>query len=217
MKAITKMSRLTGQLEKAFRMLNTDFFENQLPTPVITVTPTAKSFAHYTPWDSWETKGEGQREINISSAYLERPIENVIASLLHEMVHMYNDCITHVQDCSRNNTYHNGVFKREAEKRGLIITRSDRYGWSHTEPSDELILWICEHDEIRDIELSRTEPTMTFIGTHSNNGGTTTTTIGKRTRSKSIKYICPCCGNSVKATKEVRIACLDCNKAMIAQ
>lgn len=39
MKIIDKMSRLTGELEKIFRMLNEDMFNNALPTPVITVTP----------------------------------------------------------------------------------------------------------------------------------------------------------------------------------
>lgn len=35
MKTIDKMSRLTGELEKAFRLLNQDFFNNELPTPII--------------------------------------------------------------------------------------------------------------------------------------------------------------------------------------
>lgn len=29
------------------------------------------------------------------------------------------------------------------------------------------------------------------------------------------KYQCPCCGNSVRATKEVHIACLDCGVPMV--
>lgn len=212
MKEITKMSRLTGQLEKAFRLINVDFFEGKLPTPVITVTPTAKAYAHYTPWDAWDTKGEGRREINISSAYLERPLENIVASLIHEMTHMYNDCILNEQDTSRGGTYHNKVFRREAEKRGLIITKSERYGWSHTEPSDELFLWVCDHEELREIELYRTLPTTATIGTHSNNGGAS----GTKSKSSYRRLICPSCGLIVRATKpNVRIGCLDCNEVMI--
>lgn len=32
--------------------------------------------------------------------------------------------------------------------------------------------------------------------------------------SSARKYVCPCCGNSVRATKAVNIACLDCNEQM---
>ena len=30
-----------------------------------------------------------------------------------------------------------------------------------------------------------------------------------------IKYMCPCCGNSVRATKEVMIMCMDCEEPMV--
>ena len=216
MKEITKMSRLNGMLEKAFRLINADWFNNELPECIITAVPTSKAYAHYTPWDSWQTGTGAKREINISTAYLERPIENIVASLVHEMCHMYSDCITHEQDTSRNGTYHNSVFKKVAEAHGLIIEKDATYGWTITNPSDALFMWVCEHDELREIEMCRTVPTATFTGGHSNNKGTRTTT-GKNPNTHSIKYVCPCCGNSVRATKIVRIACLDCNKEMIAQ
>ena len=47
---------------------------------------------------------------------------------------------------------------------------------------------------------------------HSGTEGTTPT----RT-SSTRKYICPCCGNSVRATKEVNLACLDCNAPMVLE
>ena len=34
------------------------------------------------------------------------------------------------------------------EKRGLIISRSEKYGWSYTEPSESLFYWVCDHDEL---------------------------------------------------------------------
>ena len=37
--------------------------------------------------------------------------------------------------------------------------------------------------------------------------------VGKRTN--VIKYMCPCCGNSVRATKEVMIMCMDCQEPMM--
>lgn len=51
MKQIDKMSRLTGELEKAFRLINDEIFDNELPTPIITVIPTPRAYAHYVPFD----------------------------------------------------------------------------------------------------------------------------------------------------------------------
>ncbi len=51
-KQTTTMSRLTGQLEKAFRLLNEHFFDNQLEAPIITVAPTSRAYGHYTPYDA---------------------------------------------------------------------------------------------------------------------------------------------------------------------
>ena len=47
-------------------------------------------------------------------------------------------------------------------------------------------------------------------GTHS---GTPITPTAKK--SSSRKYICPCCGTSIRATKKVNIGCLDCGVPMI--
>ena len=31
------------------------------------------------------------------------------------------------------------------------------------------------------------------------------------------EYICPCCGNSVRATKAVNVACMDCDEEMTCE
>ena len=33
--------------------------------------------------------------------------------------------------------------------------------------------------------------------------------------SSTRKYICPCCGNSCRATKNINIGCLDCSVVMV--
>lgn len=216
MKPIDKMSRLTGELEKIFRMLNADMFNNELPTPVITVTPSSRSYAHYTPWNAWSAGDTQKREINIASGTLDRPLENIIASLLHEMCHMANDLLLNVGDTSRNGTYHNKHFKTMAEAHGLIVTRSDKYGWAHTSPSDMLLDWILEHDELREVEMCRNSSGFAVIGigAHASNTGGVTP-INTNSNSHHRKYTCPCCGNSVRATKIVNIICGDCMTQMI--
>ena len=211
MKQVTSMSRLTNQLEKMFRLLNQDFFDGVLDTPIITVVPSSRSYAHYTPWSAWQSKDTYRREINIASGTLNRPLEAVTASLLHEMVHMYNDIVLNVQDCSRGGTYHSKVFKEQAEAHGLLCSRTEKYGWSHTEPADILLEWLLIHDELRDIEICRVNPgyTAVGIGAHSSNGvpGFVATAT---TRQHNSRYQCPCCNAIARSGKPIRLICGDC-------
>lgn len=216
MKQINKMSRLTNELEKAFNLLNADIFGGELPTPIITVIPTPRAYAHYVPFDIWETKDCKKREINIASGTLDRPLENILASLVHEMVHMYNDVVLNEADTSNKGVYHNKVFKREAESHWLIVSRSERYGYSHTEPSEKLLEWLLEHDELREIEMCRANPLAPLKGVGARTGSFDgSIAVGTALKSHHRKYICPCCGNSVRATKAVNIMCMDCNEQMI--
>lgn len=214
-KQITSMTRLTGQLEQMFKSLNESFYEGQLDIPIITVTPTARAYAHYTPWNAWESKGEHKREINISSAYLNRPLEYICASLLHEMAHMYSDLILNVSDTSRGGTYHNKAFKQAAESHGLICTKTEKSGYSDTSMtlSDELIEWVLLHDEFREIELCRTAPGFAAIGVGSKaaDGSTPATTT---TKSNSRRFVCSRCGVIARTTRAARLICGDCMEVM---
>ena len=212
MKQLTSYNRVAGYLNKIFDLLNQEYFENALSRPTITIQSTPKAYGHFSLRDdTWISKLGSTHEINIGAGTLARPIENVVATLLHEMVHYFN-YENGVQDCSRGNTYHNKRFKEAAEERGLIIEHSPKYGWSITEPSETLLDFVIKN-ELSDILINRNEFTsfrVTGTGTHA---GTTDTATRKP--SSSRKYICPCCGMSVRATKIVRIACMDCDAEMI--
>lgn len=214
-KQITSMTRLTGQLERMFKSLNESFYNGQLDMPIITVTPTARAYAHYTPWNAWESKGEHKREINISSAYLNRPLEYICASLLHEMAHMYNDTVLEVPDTSRGGTYHSKVFKQAAESHGLICTRTEKYGHSDTSTvlSDELIEWVLLHDEFREIELCRTTPGLIAIGVGSK-AADGSAPISTTTRNNSRRFVCPKCSMIARTTRAARLICGDCMEVM---
>ena len=214
MKQLTSYNRVAGYLNKIFDLLNERFFENALARPTITIQSTPKAYGHFSlQADTWVSTIGATHEINIGAGTLARPIELVVATLLHEMVHYYN-YVNGVQDCSRGNTYHNKVFKKEAEARGLIVERSDKYGWSKTSPSDTLLEFVLDND-LTDILLNRNEFTSFQIpGTGTHNGGLDLT-INTKKKSSTRKYVCPCCGMSVRATREVHIACMDCGEQMI--
>ena len=214
MKEITKTSRLAGQLEKLYNMLNADFFNGELEPPIITIQSTPRAYGHYTVYNAWSVKGEGRREINMGAGTIDRPIENVIATLLHEMCHQYNDTILNVQDCSgSSHMYHNKRFRDTANAHGLICSRSEKYGWSHTEPSDTLLEWILDNN-IQEIKLNRNEPHGIRIagGNAAANGGPIA--IGT-TKGNSRRYVCPSCGTIIRATRTVNVLCGDCLTKML--
>lgn len=213
MKELTSYNRVAGYLNKIFDLLNAEFFEGALSRPTITIQSTPKAYGHFSlRGDTWISKIGATHEINIGAGTLARPIEEGAATLLHEMVHYWN-FVSGVQDCSRGGTYHNRRFKEAAEAHGLTVQHSDKYGWSHTAPSDTLLDFVLEYD-LTDILISRNEYGGFQIGgTGTHSGAHSGTAVPKRNSSR--KYICPCCGMSVRATKEVNIGCLDCGKKMV--
>ena len=190
-------------------------FESTLPRPTITIQSTPRAYGHFTlNDDTWVSTIGGTHEINIGAGTLARNIEDICATLLHEMVHYYN-YVNGIQDCSRGNTYHNKRFKQAAEQRGLTVEHSEKYGWSHTSPTEELLDFVISNG-LTDILINRNEQGFFRVGggTGTHSGGAEIT--GKPPRTSSTrKYICPCCGMSVRATRTVRIACIDCDEQMI--
>ena len=139
MKQLTSYNRVAGYLNKIFDLLNAEYFENELSRPTITIQSTPKAYGHFSlKDDTWVSSIGNSHEINIGAGTLARPIEEVIATLLHEMVH-YCNYQNGIQDCSRGNTYHNKRFKAAAECRGLQVSHHEKYGWSITQPTEQLM------------------------------------------------------------------------------
>ena len=214
MKQLTSYNRVAGYLNKVFDLLNAEFFESELSRPTITIQSTPKAYGHFSlREDTWVSTLGGTHEINIGAGTLSRPIEEVAATLLHEMVHYWN-YIHGIQDCSRGNTYHNRKFKAAAEAHGLIVDHHEKYGWTITKPSDELLEVILKY-ELTDILINRNEFggfRITGTGTHS---GSSSFGGEKPRKSSTRKYVCPCCGMSIRATRNVNVACLDCDEQLL--
>ena len=215
MKPTTKMSRAVGQLEKIYNCLNEDFFEGALPVPIITVQSKPGTYGHCSVAKVWQRPDGNTYELNIATEALNYPIEETLDTMMHEMVHLY--CRENgIKETSRGGKYHNGKFKAEAEKRGLECYQYGQYGWN-TKPSDKLVEYAMEKEwnEIR-IGRNNLPPIIRTGGTGTAQNGTTGTEQGGGKRPSSTRKLqCPCCKNSVRATKAVRIMCMDCNEQMM--
>ena len=189
-------------LGKLYNYLNDNLFNGELKRPVITVQVDSKDRAYgwFTLKRVWKESADdqGEFEINISAQYLDRNIKGIAGTLIHEMCHQYAQ-VHNVQDCSRSGTYHNKLFKKIAEDHGLSVVKDDRAGWAITAPTDETIEMIGLFLEKFPAELVYRERPQKGVRVNS---------------SSTRKYLCPCCGMSVRATRSVNIMCADCNEFM---
>ncbi|MFQ6829638.1 MAG: SprT-like domain-containing protein [Acutalibacter sp.] len=138
-----QISEIVRKTEEMFDLFNQHFYEGELNRPAITVSPDGGRGAYG--WCSineiWNASGEKYREINLCAEYLDRPIFELAATLLHEMAHLYN-LVHGIQDVSNNGYYHNQKFKATAEAHGLHIEKHAKYGWTVTTLAPETEAWI---------------------------------------------------------------------------
>lgn len=213
-KTNTTYNRTVQYLNKVFKLINHEFFEGNLEMPTITIQSTVGAYGHVTTSKVWKSEnGNESYELNLGADYLSRPIENIVATLIHEGCHLYA-MQNNIKDTSNRGVYHNKKFKQLAEERGLIISRHETYGWTITEPG-ERVLEFCIENDLQEIMVTRnTGWTFTGIGTGKNGNGTPTKPTAPK-KGNSIKWICPCCGAIVRSTKVLNIKCGDCDEQFI--
>lgn len=186
-----------NELYRVFDLLNAKFFENKLNQPIISIH--SKKRAYGTFWSqSWINKNEKKpayNEITINPEYFNRPTPDIVATLIHEMVHLY--CfVADIKDTSNNSVYHNKKFKAEAEARGLIIEHAKTIGWSVTklqEPTKELIKSFKINENVFDYYRKSYIPFKT-----------------PSVKKPRMKYRCEC-GHTISSSKELKIQCNVCN------
>ena len=247
MESKTAMPRLINSMERAGRwydFLNQRFFESTLSKPVITFQPDEKNKAlgWFIPHRIWKGEdGFREFEINLSANFLDRPVEEIAATLLHEMCHQYA-YMTAVKDTCRDGYYHNHEFGDIAIKHGLVVKKTKRDGYAQTALSETAIAIVSEFREDESFLFRKLtnedmleEVQHDMIAEAKKKGGTKPCSIEEwnqeiarrlkekiekanaRKKSSTRKYVCPNCGQSVRATKEVNILCGDCNEKMIVK
>ena len=208
----TTIQTVIATLEKLFTTFNEHFYEGKLEKPIITVSPdvTGGSYGWCSINRLWKQEGtDGFREINLCAEHLARPFKATCATLLHEMVHLWN-LQNNVKDTSRGCSYHNKKFKSEAELRGLFVEHDTKYGWTVTTLSSETDEWInTAFSDTTKFDLHRLK-----LGYNAEQEDDDSEEEKPKKKSTSKKYVCPSCHNSVRATKEVNISCDDCEVKM---
>lgn len=192
-----------SELHRAFKLFNESLFNGALPEPAILVAPRGNkklTLGWCTVAKVWknEVTEEERYEINLCAEALNRGIYPVMATLLHEMVHLHN-LVFEIKDVSRGGTYHNMKFKKVAEEHGLIIEHAEKIGWSLTKLQgttmdlidragfDEAVFSFGRREMLSDEDKKR-----------------------KKKKSSVRKYVCPRCGCIIRASKQISVICGDC-------
>ena len=207
------------ELQRTYKALNAKYFGNKLEKVIITIQTDSSRSAYA--WISvspvWSDKDQrSYREINIVAEWLSRDPTEIVASLLHEMCHLYN-LQQGIQDCSRAGTYHNSHFRDCAQAHGLNVDKTDRYGWAKTSPTDELRAWVssnCRHGCFRFCRQATYRNGKPKIATTGADGLPTTTS---RNTNNIRRYYCPICNLVIRASRDLsgKLLCIDCSEVLV--
>lgn len=211
MKQMTNYQRTANYLVKVFKAVNEHYFGGKLETPTITIQSTVGAYGHISTSKVWHNeKGESTYELNIGADYLSRPIEDVVATMIHEACHLYA-MLNGIKDTSNRGVYHNQKFKAIAEDMGkLKIDKHPKYGWTITTPTEDTLNF-CVMYGFEDILVNR-GARISYTGIGTPKAGNSSPDAPKvKKPSSTRKYICPCCGNSFRATKSINVICGDCD------
>ena len=111
-KTNTTYNRAVQYLNKVFKLINHDFFDNSLEMPTITIQSTVGAYGHVTTSKVWKSEnGNESYELNLGADYLSRPIENIVATLIHEGCHLFA-MQNNIKDTSNRGVYHNKKLKQ---------------------------------------------------------------------------------------------------------
>lgn len=192
-----------SELHRAFKLFNENLFDGALPEPAILVAPRGNkklTLGWCTVGKVWknEVTEEERYEINLCAEALNRGIYPVMATLLHEMVHLHN-LVNEIKDTSRGGTYHNMKFKKVAEEHGLVIEHGEKIGWSLTK---------LQGTTMDLIDGANFDEAVFSFGRREMNSEEDK----KRKKKKGSvrKYVCPRCGCIIRASKQVKVICGDC-------
>ena len=191
------------EIYRWFNLLNKKYFNSALSTPVITIQKgRLNNFGWFTLAPVWQGKenndGEvnnpAKYEINITAENLNRPVDEIVVTLQHEMVHYFNK-IREIKDCSGQ--IHNKKFRESAEMLGLVCEKDKKYGWGITTPSVEFQSFVT--NELKPdgavFEYFRNPPPKEE---------------GKEKKKTTFKYKCPQCGVTLKGKEDIHVLCANC-------
>lgn len=180
-------------LYEAFDLFNSYYFDNKLEKPFITLQKKRNNnYGYFVVDKTWfnQNNNEERYEININPINCDRNPEEILGTLLHEMVHMYCT-LNEIKDMKGSK--HTEEFANQCSKFGLNCEYDEKYGWAYTELNKE-----------------STEMIKGFIEEHKNDFWYMEETERPKPKKTQFKYVCKSCGLVVHTKPEKSIVCGEC-------
>lgn len=189
----TRHSTEIKRYEEIFKEINELKFNGKLPLPRIILTKTSRD-GKFVSDEAIKTKNGFQFTIELNEEDCFGNTKFAVYSLFHNMVHMYN-FINGIKDLSNGNVYHNCRFRNTVVSHGGFVGKY-KYGYRISGVDQDI------KDRIYKYNIDY------FPGEKFK-------AKSKQNKSSTRKYICPCCGSSFRATKEINVLCMNCNKKYV--
>jgi hypothetical protein len=196
------------RFQEAYAYFNRALFEGQLPNCLITLQRSKRSYGYFCGDRFGRTDGLVTDEIALNPRYFrERPIEQVLSTLAHEMVHLWQ----HHCGKSGRGRYHNRQWAERMKLIGLQPSSTGKEGGEETGDSVGHYVVPGGPFEVAAQELLMTGFAITWTEEPPEAGEAPIEGAGgpdKAPRSgKRVKYTCPCCGLNAWAKDQVQLVC----------
>jgi hypothetical protein len=206
---IQNLTALTyTSLSMAYDFFNMELFSGALPPCLITVQRRKGSFGYFSGerFQNTANQEEITDEIALNPTHFAtRPPEEVLSTLVHEMVHLWQ----HHFGSAPTKSYHDKEWARKMREIGLIPTATGAVGgketgqkMSHLIAEDGKFKRACE-------SLLASHPAILY-----SDRALEEDTIRKKKLASKTKYTCPTCGLNAWAKPAVSLVCGECQVPM---
>ena len=193
-------------LDRAFNHFNEKLFDNRLPPVMFTLT--RKRGAHGYFWaEQFKHREDGDptHEIALNPNTMDRTIEAVLSTLVHEMTHLEQQ----EYGTPGKKGHHNKEWVKLMERVGLIPSDTGMPGGKQTGRKvthyiDEQGPFVVAFQELMPFDL----PYFTQK---------TDTAGAKKKDLSKVKRTCPCCDAKAWAKQGMRIICGECDEEMVEE
>ncbi len=198
------LSDVQLELEHAYIHFNGELFDSELIPCMITIQKSPRgNILGWTSFDKiWRNHHpDGDRfELNVCPHIFHKEVHDILGTLLHEMVHVYN-CQQGVRDCS-SSQYHNRKFRDKALAVGLSVSKAGYRGWAYTDIDQDS----RAERAIQGLNLKK-EVFAFARGILVKDSGKP---LEPEIRGKLKKWSCPCGQNARVAIKDFQAICKKC-------
>jgi len=204
---MSKPTRTTyAELQKAYDHFNRSLFKDELPPCLITLQRERRTYGYFS-GDRWRNAdGETTDEIALNPEHFSsRSIEEVLSTLVHEMVHLWQ----HHFGRPGRRRYHNKEWAVKMEAVGLGPSDTGRPGGNLTGES-------MSHYIIKDGPYVKSAARLVEAGFELSWVDRVGGTRRKKTKVFRVKYSCPKCGVNAWAKPGVKLVCGFCQKGLVA-